>query len=188
MNINTEHLKEVKSISAEGYSLLVIKLEPDLSDSDKDDAVADLREAMSGLSDLPSDLPEPPDVTEVKSGPAFNKAENSKLMTAMRRTPDKAEDYARRHSIPTWHTNANDLLKRQDINAIYIATPPSTHKEYAIAALKSGKDIYLEKPMAMNAFECFEITTLAKELERKVCVAHYRRELDCFKKIKELIF
>lgn len=126
-------------------------------------------------------------VTEVKSGPAFNKAENSKLMTAMRRTPDKAEDYARRHSIPTWHTNANDLLKRQDINAIYIATPPSTHKEYAIAALKSGKDIYLEKPMAMNAFECFEITTLAKELKRKVCVAHYRRELDCFKKVKELI-
>ena len=127
------------------------------------------------------------DVTEVKSGPAFNKVQNSELIAIMRRNSDKAEDYAKRHNIPSWYSNANDLLKRKDINSIYIATPPSTHKTYAVEALKAGKDIYLEKPMAMNAFECFEITTLAKELNRKVCVAHYRRELDCFKKVKELL-
>lgn len=127
------------------------------------------------------------DVTETKSGPAFNKVENSALVALMRRNPEKARDYAERHSVPDWYTNADELLKRSDINAIYIATPPSSHKEYAIAALKAGKDIYLEKPMALNAFEGFEILDTAKQLGRKICLAHYRRELPCFKKVKELI-
>jgi len=43
-------------------------------------------------------------------------------------------------------------------NANYIATPPSRHKEYALASLNAGKDIYLEKPMALNAHESFEFS------------------------------
>ena len=127
------------------------------------------------------------DVTEIKSGPAFNKISNSQMMAVMRRNSAKAEDYSTRHGIPVWTTDADEIFQRSDINAIYIATPPSSHKEYATRALEAGKDIYLEKPMAMNAMECFEIVSLAKKLNRKVCVAHYRRELDCFKKVKELI-
>ena len=127
------------------------------------------------------------DVTEIKSGPAFNKVANSQLLCVMRRNAEKAEDYAKRHGVPKWTATAEDIFKHSEINAVYIATPPSSHKEYALKALEAGKDIYLEKPMAMNAHECFEIVTRAKELGRKVSVAHYRRELDCFKKVKELI-
>ena len=127
------------------------------------------------------------DVTEIKSGPAFNKVANSQLKAVMRRNPAKAEDYAKRHVIPYWTINDNDIYNRSDINAIYIATPPSSHKEYALKAIKAGKDVYLEKPMAMNALECFEIVNAAKKAGTKLCVAHYRRALDCFKKVKELI-
>jgi predicted dehydrogenase len=127
------------------------------------------------------------DVTEIKSGPAFNKVDNSALVALVRRNADKARDYARRHNVPDWYTDARTMLNRDDINAIYIATPPSTHKDYALTSLKAGKDIYLEKPMALNAKESGEIIDTAKRLGRKICLAHYRRELPCFKKVKELI-
>lgn len=127
------------------------------------------------------------DVTEIKSGPAFNKVDNSVLAALVRRNADKARDYAARHNVPDWYIDAGEMLDRDDINAIYIATPPSTHKEYALAALNAGKDVYLEKPMALNAVESLEILETAKKLGRKLCLAHYRRELPCFKKVKELI-
>lgn len=127
------------------------------------------------------------DVAEIKSGPAFNKVENSALVALARRNAEKARDYALRHNVPDWYTDAAAILGRDDINAIYIATPPSTHKGYALAALGAGKDVYLEKPMALNALESSEILDTAERLGRKLCLAHYRRELPCFKKVKELI-
>ena len=85
------------------------------------------------------------DVTEKKSGPAFNKVPGSKLVAVMRRDADKAADYARRHQVSKWYSNADDLLNDKDINAIYIATPPDSHLEYALAALKRGMAVYVEK-------------------------------------------
>ncbi len=75
------------------------------------------------------------DVTELKSGPAFNKVANSSLVAVMRRDAAKAEDYARRHQVPRWYDDAGKLLNDPEVNAIYIATPPSTHAEYAMAAI-----------------------------------------------------
>ena len=87
------------------------------------------------------------DVTELKSGPAFNKVSNSSLVAVMRRDAAKAEDYAKRHGVPKWYSNAEALIKDPDVNAIYIATPPSSHLEYAMAAMNAGKPVYVEKPM-----------------------------------------
>src|SRR5688500_10924021 len=87
------------------------------------------------------------DVTEVKSGPAFNKVPNSHLVAVMRRDAAKAADYARRHNVPAWYDNADQLIHDPLVNAIYVATPPSTHEQYTLAALKAGKPVYVEKPM-----------------------------------------
>ena len=127
------------------------------------------------------------DVAEVKSGPAFNKVENSTLVALVRRNAARARDYADRHNVPDWYTDAGEMLKRDDINAVYIATPPSTHRDYALASLQAGKDVYLEKPMALNAAESREILDTANRLGRKLCLAHYRRELPAFRKVKALI-
>ncbi|MCP9751840.1 Gfo/Idh/MocA family protein [Ferruginibacter sp. HRS2-29] len=127
------------------------------------------------------------DVTEVKSGPAFNKVPGSSLVAVMRRDAEKAADYARRHGVPAWYSNADDLINDPAVNAVYIATPPSSHKELSLLALAAGKPVYVEKPMSVNVAEAEEMAALAKENNVKLTVAHYRRAQPKFKKIKELL-
>jgi len=93
------------------------------------------------------------DVAEVKSGPAFQKCNNSELLAVMRRNGSLAEDFAKRHNVPLWFDNADNLLANPDVNAVYIATPPSSHLYYALKALEAGKDVYLEKPMVLSEQE-----------------------------------
>ena len=127
------------------------------------------------------------DVTEVKSGPAFNKAPNSSLIAVMRRDAAKAEDYAKRHHVPKWYSNAEQLINDPEVNAIYIATPPLQHEEYTITALASGKPVYVEKPMALNSDAAQRMINAAKKHARKLSIAHYRREQPLFLKIKSLL-
>jgi predicted dehydrogenase len=126
-------------------------------------------------------------VTEVKSGPAFNKVANSELVAVMRRDAAKAQDYARRHNTPKWYDDADALIDDPEINAIYIATPPDSHEEYAIKAMRAGKPVYVEKPMARSAAECERMNAVSRETGVPLFVAYYRRSLPYFQKVKELI-
>src|SRR6187549_1270490 len=114
------------------------------------------------------------DVTEVKSGPAFNKVPDSKLVAVMRRNSEKAKDYAERHHVPTWYDDADKLINDPQVNAIYIATPPSSHELYAIKAMQTGKPVYLEKPMTTDSVSAEKIASVAKKTGMKISVAHYR--------------
>jgi predicted dehydrogenase len=127
------------------------------------------------------------DVTEVKSGPGFQKAENSRLVAVMRRNGALAKDYAERHSVPKWYDNADTLIGDPDVNAIYIATPPDSHKAYTLAAAAAGKPVYVEKPMALNYAECEEMVTVCREAGVPLFVAYYRRQLPRFLKVKSLL-
>ena len=124
-------------------------------------------------------------VTEVKSGPGFQKAHNSSLMAVMRRNGELAQDYARRHGVLNWCDNAQALIYDPDVDAVYIATPPSSHKEYTIMAAQAGKPVYVEKPMALNFGECQEMIDACQEAGVSLFVAYYRRSLARFLKIKE---
>lgn len=126
-------------------------------------------------------------VTEVKSGPAFNKINGSRLVAVMRRDGSKAADYARRHKIPLWYTNAEELINNPEVNAVYIATPPSTHAEYAIRVLQAGKPVYVEKPMASSYAECLSMKDAAMTSGIPLYVAYYRRYLPYFNKVKEIL-
>lgn len=126
-------------------------------------------------------------VTEIKSGPAFNKVKDSSLIAVMRRDAGLAEDYARRHKVPRFYSKAPDLINDPDINAVYIASPPGSHAEYAIMSIKAGKPVYIEKPMALNYKECKEINEAGERNNVPVFVAYYRRALPGFLKVKELI-
>ncbi|MGG1686719.1 Gfo/Idh/MocA family protein [Pseudalkalibacillus sp. NRS-1564] len=126
-------------------------------------------------------------VTEKKSGPGFQKAENSELVAVMRRDATLAEDYARRHNVPKWYTNAEALIDDEEVDAIYIATPPSTHKEYAILAARASKLVYVEKPMALNTEECEEMIKACEENDVPLFVAFYRRAMPALLQVKEVI-
>ena len=97
------------------------------------------------------------DVTEVKSGPGFQKAEHSSLIAVMRRYADLARDYASRHQVPKWYDNADDLINDDEVDALYIATPPAFHKDYTLKVSLAKKYVYVEKPMAVDFAECQEM-------------------------------
>ncbi len=127
------------------------------------------------------------DVTEVKSGPAFNKVPYSSLIAVMRRNAEKARDYAQRHDVEKWYDDADDLINDPEVNAIYVATPPLNHEEFAVKAMKAGKPVYLEKPMAIDAIASQKIEQVALETGAKISIAHYRRQQPLFLMIKKLL-
>lgn len=127
------------------------------------------------------------DVCEVKSGPAFNKVANSKLGAVMRRNRDKAKDFALRHGVLKYYNDAVELINDPEVNAIYIATPPSSHESYLEMALKVGKPVYVEKPVTINSASVERMMAMEKHYDGKVSVAHYRRGLPLFNKIKQLV-
>jgi predicted dehydrogenase len=126
-------------------------------------------------------------VTEVKSGPAFNKVKDSCLVAVMRRNESLAADYARRHNVPRFYSNAADLINDKEVDAVYVATPPGSHADYAVEVLKAGKPVYIEKPMALNYTECLKINGAAEKYKMPVFVAYYRRALPGFLLVKKMI-
>lgn len=127
------------------------------------------------------------DVCEVKSAPAMNVVDGSRLVAVMRRNEKLAEDYARRHGVPKWYGDADALINDPDINAVYIATPPNAHKDLTLRVAAAGKPVYVEKPMARSYKECQAMITACHEAGVPLNVAYYRRALPHFVKLRALI-
>lgn len=127
------------------------------------------------------------DVTEVKSGPGFQKAAGSRLVAVMRRNGALAEAYARRHGVPRWYDRAEALIADPEVDAIYIATPPDLHRLYTLLAARAGKPVYVEKPMALTFAECQEMLEACRAAGQPLLVAYYRRALPRYLKVAELV-
>jgi predicted dehydrogenase len=127
------------------------------------------------------------DVTEIKSGPALQKAADSELVAVMRRNNEKAADYARRHGVARWYDDADKLINDAEVDAVYIATPPETHKIYTERVARAGKPVYVEKPMARSYAECCQMIEICQKNNVPLFVAFYRRSLPRFLKVKELL-
>ena len=127
------------------------------------------------------------DVTEHKSGPAFNEVAGSKIVAVMSRTEKRARMYAEKHHVPKWYTDAQKLVDDPDVNAVYVATPPSSHATFAIMAMKAGKPVYVEKPLASTYDDCIRVTRVSEQTGVPCYVAYYRRYLPYFQKVKEIV-
>lgn len=127
------------------------------------------------------------EVTEKKSGPAFNEVSGSHVEAVMSRTEEKARSYAERHRIKKWYTDPNELITDPDVSAIYIATPPSSHATFAIMAMRAGKPVYVEKPLAASYEDCVRINRVSEQTGIPCFVAYYRRYLPYFQRVKEII-
>lgn len=126
-------------------------------------------------------------VTELKSGPAYQKVDGFQLHAVMRRDVEKAKDFAFRHNVPKFYGDADDLINDSEIDAVYIATPPDTHAYYALKVAKVGKICCIEKPMAPTYEECVLINKAFEEKKIPLFVAYYRRSLPRFEQIKSWI-
>ena len=127
------------------------------------------------------------EATEKKSGPAFAQIPGSSVAAVMSRSREKAESYARRHGISRWYTDAQQLIDDTEVNAVYIATPPSSHATYAIMAMKAGKPVYVEKPLASSYLDCQRINRVSEQTRVPCFVAYYRRYLPYFHRVRDLI-
>lgn len=124
-------------------------------------------------------------VTEVKSGPAYQQTPGFSLHAVMRRDAVKAEDYARRHQVPLWFDDADALIQHPEIDAVYIATPPDSHLFYALKVAAAGKICCVEKPMALDAQECAQMIAAFAQAEKPLFVAYYRRSLPRFLQVQQ---
>ena len=127
------------------------------------------------------------DVTEIKSGPGFQKAAGSALTAVVRRDRDKGADYARRHGVPKHYHRAEELIHDPAVDAVYVATPPSSHCELALQVAAAGKPCLVEKPMAVNHAQCLRMVEAFRAKGLPLFVAYYRRAQPRFLKVRELL-
>ncbi|MBR1687052.1 MAG: Gfo/Idh/MocA family oxidoreductase [Prevotella sp.] len=127
------------------------------------------------------------EVTEKKSGPAFAEVEGSSIEAVMSRSEQRARTYAVSHGINKWYTDAQELIDDPDVNAIYVATPPSSHATFAIMAMRAGKPVYVEKPLAASYEDCVRVNRISEQTGIPCFVAYYRRYLPYFLRVKDII-
>ena len=77
--------------------------------------------------------------------------------------------------------------KSDGTTSIYVATPPSSHATYAIMAMKAGKPVYVEKPLASNYEDCARVNRISEQTGIPCFVAYYRRYLPYFQKVKDIV-
>lgn len=123
-------------------------------------------------------------VTESKSGPAYRQTEGFDVVAVMRRDLSLAQDYARRHGIARACDDASALIDADDIDAIYIATPPDSHYEYGLAVARAGKICCIEKPITSSYQQALELCEAFEQAGLPLFVAYYRRSLPRFQQVK----
>lgn len=128
------------------------------------------------------------DVCETKSGPPLYKVAGSELRIVMRRNRGLARDYAERHGVPSYTADALEVIEHPEVDAVYVATPPNGHLEYALQTAKAGKPCYVEKPMARNATECQHMVSTFANAKLPLFVAYYRRALPRFVEAARLVY
>ena len=119
--------------------------------------------------------------------PRFTRQKARKLIAVMRRDPVKAQDFAQRHGAKRAYSTVDAFLSDTEIDAVYIATPPYLHREQTEMAARAGKNVLVEKPMALNSGECDTMINACQNAGVSLHVAYYRRFYPKFVHVKKLL-
>ena len=113
--------------------------------------------------------------------------ENVKVKAICDIDEERAKQIARRFEIPSYHVDLDEMLRVEDLDAVTICTPSTSHAEVAVKALNAGLDVFVEKPLASNLEECFEIMDAMKENRRIVMTGFIERFNPAVSKAVELL-
>lgn len=127
------------------------------------------------------------DIVRKRVAPAIKNLENCELVSVSRNRADLAESFAKEFGAKKWFADWRELLKDDETESVYIATPVFLHKEQTIAAAENGKHVLCEKPMALNAKDCEEMIAACKANNVKLGIAYYRRFYPVIERIKGII-
>lgn len=108
--------------------------------------------------------------------PALQQTKNCYLAGIVTGTPAKAAAWKEKYKIPEKniynYQNFDSIANNPDIDVVYVVLPPSMHKEYVIRAANAGKEVWCEKPMAMNAAECQEMIAACKKNKKSLAIGY----------------
>jgi predicted dehydrogenase len=124
---------------------------------------------------------------EVCHIPGLQSHPEASVVALCRRNRESGLMIAQKLSVESVYTDYRELLERSDIDAVTIVTPNVNHAEIAIAAFKSGKHVFCEKPLAMNAQQASEMVAAAQKSGGINQVAFIFRYLHCIRQMRRLI-
>jgi predicted dehydrogenase len=127
------------------------------------------------------------DIARKRIAPALRDLPNCEFVSVSRSRADLAEEFANEFGARKWFADWRDLVRDDEIDAVYIATPVFLHAEQAIAAAEAGKHVLCEKPMALSVRECDEMVSACRTCGVKLGIAYYRRFYPAISRVKEII-
>jgi 1,5-anhydro-D-fructose reductase (1,5-anhydro-D-mannitol-forming) len=107
--------------------------------------------------------------------PGFAAAKNCRVTALSRRDPQRTQDSARRYAIAQAFTSTAELCACPEVDAVLVASPDATHLADVLEAVRHGKPVLVEKPMAMNSREAQQMVAAAREAGVLLGVAHNMR-------------
>ena len=127
------------------------------------------------------------DIARKRVAPALAESPHSELLAISRANRNLLDEFGDAFRVPNRFADWRELAARDDIDAVYIATPVNLHAAQTIAVAESGKHVLCEKPMAMNVAECDRMIAAAHANGVKLGVAYYRHFYPVVTRMKELI-
>jgi predicted dehydrogenase len=127
------------------------------------------------------------DIAGKRVAPALRDLDNCRLVAVNRAQYDLAEQFAGEFGAQRWYKDWRDLLQDEEIDAVYIATPPNLHAEQTIAAAKSGKHVICEKPMALEVQACRRMIAACRTAGVRLSIAYYRHFYPMVSRVKQIL-
>ena len=119
--------------------------------------------------------------------PGFKLAQNCKVVALSRRDPAKAREAAQQYSIPHVFGSTEELCRCPEVDAVLVTTPDVCHRSDVLTAVRAGKPVLCEKPMAMNAEECRQMVEAARQARVLLGVAQIFRFEESTARLRERI-
>ncbi len=126
------------------------------------------------------------DIAVKRVAPAILAQPDSRLYACVTRDAEKVSRLPVGEPVKVYAT-LGQALEDAAVDAVYLATPVFLHAAQAIAALEAGKDVMVEKPMAMNASEARAVCETARRTGRRLAVAYFRRFWPRFERVKRAV-
>ncbi|NSW89123.1 MAG: Gfo/Idh/MocA family oxidoreductase [Firmicutes bacterium] len=127
------------------------------------------------------------DISNKRVAPAIKSQPQSRLLAVMSPYKNELDSFGEKHNVQKRYLDLDEMLEDKEIDAVYVATPIFLHYGPALKALKRGKHVLVEKPMALKNSECEELIKEAEKQNVKLGVAYFRRFFPKLEEVKRII-